>query len=298
MSAATATAYAAPAKLDPATAALIAVTVAAWASAFPAIRVGLLDYGPLELGAARFAVAAVPAALYLAVVRPPLPRLSEAWRFAVGGALFVALYTLLLNIGELTVTAGAAAFIINVAPIITAVLATVFLGERFPLQAWLGTAISFAGIGLIAFGEGSGLELNTGALLILGSALCASLATVVQKPLFARHKPLAVSSWNMVLGAICLAPGLPAALGQTAAASPTGLVSVVYLGLVPSFLGYATWTVVLSRLPASRAINFMFAVPPTATLMGFLLLGEIPTTLGIVGGLLALAGVVLVNVRR
>jgi drug/metabolite transporter (DMT)-like permease len=42
----------------------------------------------------------------------------------------------------------------------------------------------------------------------------------------------------------------------------------------------------------------MFAVPPTATLMGFLLLGEAPTTLGMVGGVLALAGVVLVNLRR
>jgi drug/metabolite transporter (DMT)-like permease len=51
-------------------------------------------------------------------------------------------------------------------------------------------------------------------------------------------------------------------------------------------------------MPASRAINFMFAVPPTATLMGFVLLGEVPTTLGILGGLLALAGVVLVNLRR
>ena len=292
------TAPSAPVRLDGATTALIAFTVIAWASAFPAIRAGLVDYGPLELGAARFAVAALPAAIYLLVTRPKIPARGELWRFAYGGIFFVAAYTLLLNIGELTVTAGAASFIINVAPIMAAILAMIFLHERLSLRAWLGTALSFAGIGLIAFGEGEGLELNLGAILILAAAFCAASATIVQKPLFARHHPLAVSAWNMVLGALCLAPGLPSALVQSTEASPAGLFSAVYLGVVPSLLAYGTWTMVLARMPASRAINFMFAVPPTATLMGFLALGEIPTPLGILGGLLALGGVVLVNLRR
>jgi drug/metabolite transporter (DMT)-like permease len=283
---------------DLATLALIAFTVLAWASAFPAIRAGLHDFGPLQLGAARFVVAAVPAVVYLAVKRPPLPASGEIWRFVYGGVIFVALYTALLNVGEMTVSAGSASFIINVAPIIAAVLATIFLGERFPFVGWLGTAVSFGGIGLIALGEGKGLQVNIGALPILGAALCAASATIVQKPLFKRHAPLTVSASNMVIGAICLAPGLPSAFGQGATASPSGLVAVVYLGLVPGFIAYATWTMVLSRLPASRAINFMFAVPPTATVMGYLLLGEAPTRLGILGGLLALAGVLLVNVKR
>jgi drug/metabolite transporter (DMT)-like permease len=292
------TSPAAPLRLDAGTTGLIAFTVVAWASAFPAIRAGLEDYGPLELGSARFAVAAIPAILYLLATRPPLPRLGEAWRFAYGGVFFVAAYTVLLNFGELTVTAGAASFIINVAPIIAAVLAMVFLSERLSLRAWAGTALSFSGIGLIALGEGDGLELNFGAILILAAAFCAASATIVQKPLFARHHPLAVSAWNMVIGAVCLLPGLPSALAQSASATPAGLVSAIYLGIVPSLLAYGTWTLVLARMPASRAINFMFAVPPTATVMGFLLLGEAPTTLGMVGGVLALAGVVLVNLRR
>jgi drug/metabolite transporter (DMT)-like permease len=270
----------------------------AWASAFPAIRAGLVDYGPLELGSARFAVAALPAVVYLLATRPALPRLGEMWRFAYGGVFFVAAYTVLLNFGELTVTAGAASFIVNVAPIIAAVLAMIFLRERLSLRAWIGTALSFGGIGLIALGEGKGLELNFGAIMILGAAFCAASATIVQKPLFARHHPLAVSAWNMVIGAVCLAPGLPSALAQSADATPAGLVSAVYLGLVPSLLAYGTWSLVLSRMPASRAINFMFAVPPTATLLGLAVLGEVPTALGLVGGLLALGGVVLVNVRR
>ncbi|WP_262273079.1 DMT family transporter [Microvirga yunnanensis] len=287
-----------PLSFDHVTAVAVIVTILAWASAFPAIRAGLQTFGPIELGALRFAIAAVPAALFLIVTRPGWPTPADFLRLAAGGLLFVALYTALLNMGEMTVSAGAASFIINTNPIMTAGLAMLVLGERFSARAWTGTALSFAGIGLIALGEGEGMRLDTGALLILGAALCNSVTTVVQKPLFARHKPLTVSAWNMVLGALVLAPWLPSGAGQFAAAPSSGALAVIYLGLVPSLIAYGTWAIALSRLPASRASNFMYCVPPVATLLGFAWLGEVPTMLGAAGGLMALAGVAVVNWRR
>ncbi len=285
-------------RADPVATIAIVVTIFAWASAFPAIRAGLAAFGPLELGAVRFAVAAVPAAVFLAVTRPKLPEARDLWRFGVGGFGFVALYTGLLNYGELTVSAGAASFIINVSPILTALFATAFLSERFSVIAWGGTLLSFAGIGIIALGEGEGLRFDAGALLILGAAFVTSANAIAQKPLFTRHDPLAVSAWNMVVGALALSPFLPSGLAQAAVADAHGLFAAVYLGIVPSLIAYASWAVALSRLPASRASNFLYCVPPVATLMGFLWLGEQPGLLGIVGGGLALVGVAVVNLRR
>jgi drug/metabolite transporter (DMT)-like permease len=283
--------------IDGVTIGAVIVTILAWASAFPAIRAGLQAFGPIELGALRFAVAAVPAAIFLAVTRPAWPTVSDFLRLVTGGCLFVALYTALLNMGETTVSAGAASFIINTNPIMTAGLAVLVLGERFSVRAWIGTTLSFAGIGLIALSEGQGIRLDTGALLILGAALCNSVTTVVQKPLFTKHKPLTVSAWNMVLGALFLSAWLPSAASEFAVASASGIQAMIYLGLVPSLVAYGTWAVALSRLPASRASNFMYCVPPVATLLGFVWLGEVPTLLGAVGGAMALVGVVVVNLR-
>lgn len=285
-------------RIDTTAAIAVALTVVGWASAFPAIRAGLAAFSPLELGALRFAIAAVPAALYLAIRRPALPRKEELWRFAVGGVVFIALYTALLNIGELTVSAGAASFIINVSPIFTAIMAMALLGERFSKLAWFGTFVSFAGIAIIAIGEGRGLSFNGGALLVLGSALCASINTIVQKPLLARHHPLTISAWNMVLGALCLSFWLPNGLREAAVADNAGIGAVVYLAIVPGLIAYAAWSTALSRLPAARASNFLYLVSPVATVIGFFWLGEIPTLAGILGGALALGGVVLVNMRR
>lgn len=280
---------------DPIAAVAVAVTVLGWAAAFPAIRAGLAQFGPAELGALRFLVAAVPAALFLAVLRPRLPKLAEAWRFVFGGVVFVALYTTLLNFGERTVSAGAASFIISVGPVLTAVLATALLGERFRGMAWVGTAVSFGGIGLIAVGEGGGFALDQGALLVLAAALCTTLSTIVQKPLLKTHDPLVVSSWNMVIGALFLSPVLPEAFRQAAGADTDAIAAVFSLGLVSGLVAYGAWSVALSRLPAGRASNYLYCIPPVATVIGFLWLGELPGTLGLIGGALALAGVVVVN---
>ncbi|HTN98173.1 MAG TPA: DMT family transporter [Nordella sp.] len=287
-----------PVARDAAAIGAVIVTILIWASAFPAIRAGLEDFGPIELGALRFAIAGVPAALYLLITRPGWPRGSEIWRILIGGIFFVALYTVLLNIGEQTVSAGAASFIINVNPIITAIFAMMLLNETFSRWAWVGTAVSFAGIGFIAFGEGQGLSLNLGALFVFGAALCNTVTTIAQKPLFKTHKPVTVAAWNIVIGTLILAPALPQAMAQIPQASGEGLFAVIYLGIGPSMIAYATYSIMLSKFPASRASNFLYAVPPISTLLGFLWLGEVPGLMAILGGLMALAGVVMVNLAK
>lgn len=283
---------------DPILAAAFVITVIGWASAFPAIREGLRAIGPLQLGSIRFTIAAIPAASFLLITRPHLPSLREFLRLATAGLLFVTFYTVLLNIGERTISSGAASFIVNISPILVALLAILILKERFGARAWLGTFISFSGIGLIAFGEGNGLEINEGALFILGAASCTAISTVLLKPLYARHRALTISAWTMLFGALFLSPGLLSGIDQALAAAPAARNAAIYLGLVPSFVAYGGWSIVLSRLPAGRAANLLYCIPPVATVIGWLWLGEVPGLLGVIGGAMALGGVIVVNLRR
>lgn len=284
--------------IDPLLLFTIPFTVVAWASSFPAIRAGLTGFGALEMAALRFAIAGIPAALFLIVMRVGLPERADIWRFLTGGIVFIALYAILLNLGQRVVPAGAASFIINTNPIMTAALAMLILRERFSLTAWLGTALAFAGIGVIALGNGLDLNIGVSVLLILGAAFCNAITTVVQKPLFARHKPLTVAAWNMALGGLALTPFLPGALAQLPQAPAQAIWSLLWLAIVSSIVAYGTWAITLSRLPAARAANFQYCVPPTAMLISFLWLGEMPTALGFLGGVMALAGVVIVNLKR
>jgi drug/metabolite transporter (DMT)-like permease len=274
----------------------VAVTVVCWGSAFPLIRAGMRDLGALELAAARFAVAGAVALLWLAVRRPPPPTRGDAARFLICGLIGISVYNGLLNEGERTVSAGAAAFVVNVAPILTAILATAFLRERFSAWGWSGALTSFFGVGLIALGQPGGLAFGGGASLVAGAALCTAIYFVLQRPLVPRYGALACTAYTLLAGELFLLPFLPGALPQLA--GPGGArtaATVVALGVFPAAIGYGAWTYALGRFGAARASNCLYLVPPVAALFGFAALGESLSALTLVGGAIAILGVVIVN---
>ena len=276
----------------------VAVTVVTWASSFAAIRVGLIALSPIELAAARYLSSAAFAGAYLVLVRPLVPTLAEFVRLAAAGVLFVACYAVFLNTGEMTVKAGPASFILQINPIFVALAAIPLLGEKFGLWSWFGTFVSFAGIGLIALGGEGHLTFEFGALLVLGSAASVAAASILQKPLLARFPATTVTAWLLFLGALPLIPVLPESFAALGAAPPNVFWAVAWMVVMPTLVGYLTWAVALKRMPAGRASNFLYTIAPTALLIGYVWLGEVPSVTAIIGGVLAVAGVVVVNLSR
>ena len=245
--------------------AAVAFTVISWAAAFPWIRIALNELAPIQLASARFAIAAILIVAWLAWTRPPLPARSDALRIFLCGLAGIALYNFFLNTGQQTVAAGAASFIVNSAPILTALLALVFLGERFTVWGWIGTVVSFCGIGVIASGQPGGLSFGAGSIFILCAAVCTGSYFVLQKPLVAKYGAMPCAAYTMLIGALLLSPWLPSATAKLTTASHTTIGAVVALAVFPAALGYATWTYALGYFGAARASNFLYLIAPVAT---------------------------------
>jgi drug/metabolite transporter (DMT)-like permease len=270
-------------------------TVFLWASSYSAIRVGLDTFGPGQVALARLAVASLVLTPYALAARMRLPDKRDLPAVLLCGFLAFGVYHVVLNYGQITVSAGAASILIGTAPIFTALWATAFLGEHLRAWGWVGFAVGLFGATLVSVGEGGGFGLDPGALLVLLAAICVSVYFVLQKPYLAKYGALPFTTYAIWVGTLISLFFLPGLVAQAGAASAGSLVSMLYLGVFPTALGYVTYAYAFSRMPASRAVSFLYLIPVIAYLIAWVWLGEVPAALSVVGGGVALSGVVIVN---
>ena len=223
----------------------------------------------------------------------PLRR-SALLAIAAYGIAWLGVYSATLNAAERLVDAGTAAMIVNTGPLVITLLAGIFLREGFPRGLLAGCGVAFAGcvvIGLATIQHGA--RSGPGLALCLVAVLAYSVAVVIQKPVLARVSPFQVTWLGCVAGTIACLPFAPALVTEVGRAAPAAIGWTVYLGAVPTALGFTTWSFALRRAPAGRTVSLNYLIPVVAIVLGWAVLGQTPPWLGVAGGALCLLGVYL-----
>lgn len=270
-----------------------------WASAFIGIRIGLHGYSPQGMALLRFVVASI----FMGIVYYRMPvknvvRFKDACVLMALGGICVGLYNLFLNYGEQSVISGVASFVASQSPIITAILAAVFLGEGFGLLRVIGFIVSASGTALMTLGEFGEMKWTAGMVYLLFAAVVGSLYSIVQKPYLKRYHAIEATSFVIWGCALFLSIYFPHLVHDLTHAPVRATLAVIYLGIFPASVGYIAWAYALNEVSATKAMNFLYVMPFFAAFLGWLMLGEVPVMLTIAGGLLAIFGVMIGNYTR
>jgi drug/metabolite transporter (DMT)-like permease len=274
----------------------LAGTTVLWASAFPAIRFAVAGLGVAALSLLRLASAALALAVAAPLVGVRRPAARDLPLIALCGATGMTAYQVLLNWGEVHVPAGTASLIISAAPVFSVLLGSVFLAEPLTGRVVAGSAVALAGCAVVALAGGTG-GLSTGALVVLAAAVVQGVYHFAGKLLLRRYSGLEVATYAMAAGTLFALPLLGATVRSLAHAPAGAVAGAVYLGLLPSALGFVIWGYAVARLPLATSTAALYLVPPVALAVSFLWLSEVPGPAELAGGAVTVAGVVLINRR-
>ncbi|WP_264739587.1 DMT family transporter [Cytobacillus firmus] len=266
-----------------------------WASAFPGIRAGLESYSPEHLALFRLLVGSAALGVLALLTRMRLPDIKDLPAIFILGFLGFTVYHTALNIGEKTVSAGPASLIVSMTPIFSAVLAALFLRERFGRVRWTGSAVSFGGAALISLGTGGGFEIQTGILFVLLASISESIYFVFQTKYLNKYGFLSFTSYTLWAGTSFMLIYLPGLGIEIFHASAESTLSVLYLGIFPTVIPYIALAFLASIGGASEATSSLYLTPAIAFVIAWIWLGEVPAMLSITGGMIALAGVMIIH---
>ena len=270
-------------------------TILFWSLAYVLTRLSLQHFTAFPLGFLRYLAASAALIVVLVIKKTALPAKADWKWFALGGAIGFFLYMLAFNKGCETVTAATGSVVLATVPVLTALLARFIHGERLMPYQWAAMAVEFLGVALLTLMDGV-FSVNAGLLYLLGAVVLLSAYNLQQRRLTRTYSGLQASAYSVLAGTAMLAVFAPQAVGEALTATPLQLVCVAALGVFSSAVAYVAWANAFARAEkASQVSNYMFVTPLLATLLGFLMMNEVPDRGTILGGSVILVGMLLFN---
>lgn len=275
--------------------------VVIWGSGFLATKVGLQYAAPFTFLTLRFAFGLVCMGLIVLWTRPRWPASAREWaHLSVAGLLMHA-----VNLGGshyaqyLGMSAGITALILATQPLLTAMIAARFLGERLDARAWLGVALGLAGVALVVWHKIDVRAVTAGSLFAVAVALVGITVATLYQRAFSPQADLRSASFIQFAASLAvLAPLAVAVEGWQVHWAWAMVAAIVFLVIGASILAVSALHVLMRHGAATRVTSLLYLTPVIAVLLEWLGFGVVPTPLSLVGVAVVCAGVALVTMRR
>ncbi len=268
-----------------------------WAGSFLVVSYATQEISPVYLGFLRFLVATPVMVLIVFIQRKPLrlPRKEVPWLVVLGltGVTFLYLFQF---VGITETNAPTASVLINMNVIFITILSALFLHELVTKRRAAGVLLSVLGVIVIMFSDLSVQHLSftsvffIGCLLVLCSAFCWALYTLVGKRLIETYDPFVITAYAFLFGTVLYLPFVVDIGPMMLRISMNGWLVIMYLALACSIFGYLGWYYALQRIDASKAAVFLNFIPLFTILMS-ILLGQQLTWFFFLGAVLIIYGV-------
>jgi drug/metabolite transporter (DMT)-like permease len=275
---------------------LVNVATITWATNMALGRWLREDIGPLTLAASRFAIASA-IFVFLLRRRPPAERRlgSERWLLLGMALTGVVAFSPALYLGLRFTTALNATMINSFGPLVTGLLAAALIREPMSRRQLTGALVGLAGVTVLISGGSLAFwreaAINIGDLITLGAVTIWALYSVLGRRTMQHRSALSATAFSAFLGLPLL---VLAAIWEVRAIQPAlsleTLLAVLYIGAVPTVVGFLAWNEGVRRLGSSGAMVFYNTLPLYGALLGILFLGEQVGLVHIVGGALIIGG--------
>lgn len=274
------------------------LTVFLWASAFPLTKIVQEQFTSNPLGFLRCSIAAILLIIIGKYNHIHKPKKEDIPWFFLSGGLGFTLYMITFNTGIQTLTSATSSIIIAITPILTAIVATKLYKEMIRPIGWLSILMAFVGVLILLLWEGV-FSINIGLIWTIFASLVFCGYNILSRRLAQKgYSSLEIVTYSMLCGAILLGFWSFEGIRQLSHADMKHILSLVYLGAFPSAAAYFFWGKAMSFAErTSEVTNFMFVTPLLSTIMGFIILKEIPNLGTFIGGALIIISIIIFNLK-
>lgn len=231
---------------------------------------------------------------------------ADYTKFLLLGLINIPLNQLLFVWGVKFTTAPNAALAYALTPAFVLIIGFIFFKEKFERYQTIGIAIAIIGTVLVLVDKGASLSPThtVGNVMVLMASASWAVYTVLGKPLVIKYGAVFTTAMSFFIGLLLYLPLyliIPSTVEVgdlgTSGADATWWMQVLYLGVITSGVGYGLWYYALSKLESGRVAVFNNLQPILTTILALVLFGTQPTTLFLIGGSIALIGVIVTQAK-